>query len=102
MERSFNEFFAQIAAGWVACKNTGVSLSAMQCFAIATYAQQLGHFYMAVDWMETALEKIRRQNDTSMEEYTAAILLHASKQLVRTTAAGLYDYFSETFYKLQP
>ena len=75
----------KIAQGVLAGVHTGIKLSAKQCIEIGHQAMFDEYFYQAVEWMETALTKIRLQNDTTTSLAEAEIQFETAKKVVRST-----------------
>ena len=62
--------------------DTGIGLSAKQCIEIGRQAIKLKHYYQAVNWMQTAVDKIRLRNDTTTSLTEAEIELGRAKKEV--------------------
>ena len=62
--------------------DTGIVLSAKQCLEIGQEAVSRGYYYQAVDWMETVLNKISSENDTTADLEEAQIELDTAKKVV--------------------
>ena len=58
-------------------------MTAEQCIQIADHALANSHNYQAVEWGETALQKIQEEDDTTATMETAVKSLESFKNLVR-------------------
>ena len=57
----------QISRGFLAGVDVGIVLSAKQCVEIGQEALAKGFYYQAIDWIQTALNKITTENDTTAD-----------------------------------
>ena len=74
----------KIVRGVIASVDTGVALSARHCIEIGHQAMVEGYYYQAINWMETAIAKIRLQNDTTSSLAEAEIQFKIAKMQVTT------------------
>ena len=74
-------FFLKIARGVVAGVDTGIILSAKQCVEFGSHAIGKSYYYQAIDWMEVALAKIAKGNDTTVALTEADIQLETAKKV---------------------
>ena len=65
--------------------NTGIILSAKQCIEIGLLAITENYYYQAVNWMETALARVRLQNDCTASLLEAEIQFESAKKVVSLT-----------------
>ena len=72
----------KIARGVMAGVETGVELSAKQCLEIGRQAIANEYYYQAVNWAETALAKVRLQNDTTASLTEAEIQFETARKVV--------------------
>ena len=74
----------KIAQGVIAGVDAGIQLTAQQCIEIRRQAIVDDYYYQAIDWMETAINKIRLQNDTTASLVEAETQLETAKKVVRS------------------
>ena len=63
----------------------GIKLSAKQCIEIGLQAMTEKHYYQAVNWMETAIDRIRLHNDSTESLNEAEIQFERAKKVVIVT-----------------
>ena len=66
----------------IAGGDAGIQLSAKECIEIGRQAIAEDYFYQAIDWMGTAVEKVRLQNDNTTSLTEAEIQLETAKKVV--------------------
>ena len=69
--------------------DTGLVLSANQCLEIGQEAVTRGYYYQAIGWMETAVNKITSENDTTMDLKETEIELDTAKKVVSSMSVKL-------------
>ena len=72
--------------------DTGIVLSAKQCMEMGQQAIIKGHFYQAIEWMQTALAKVLLQNCTTLSSTEADIQLQTAKKVVCLTTFVSYQF----------
>ena len=70
----------------------GINLSAKHCIEIGRRAIVDGNYYQAVDWMGTALAKVRLQNDTTATLTEAEIEFETAVKVVRPLFVFLHVF----------
>ena len=87
----------KIARGAMAGIDAGVVLSAKQCIEIGHQAIAQDYHYQAVEWIGTALTKIRHQNDTTASLTGAEIQFETAKKVVCPVLNfGSKDHFTSS------
>ena len=62
--------------------DAGIILSAIQCIDFGNQAMRSDYHYQAVEWMETAVQKVKFERDTSTTLEKAAAGLETAKNMV--------------------
>ena len=62
--------------------DAGIVLSAKQCIEIGQEALHRSHYYLAIEWMETALNKVNSSADNTADLDEAVVELHHAKRRV--------------------
>ena len=88
--------YLQISRGVLAGRDAGLILSAKQCIEIGIQAIGRGFFYQAIEWMQTAVDKILYEEDVSVELQEAEMQLETSKIVVCWTTVK-FLCFNESF-----